>query len=64
MNVDKIIPEIRVSTSRPDLVSSVTPPVYSPLGHIGAGGSAIAAAASQAIAATQQVCQLSIYSFW
>lgn len=35
-----------------------TPPINFTLGHIGAGSSAIAAAASQAIAATQQVRQL------
>lgn len=55
VNVEKIIPEIRVPTSRTD-VGSTVPPVYT-LGHIGAGGSAIAAAASQAIAATQQMQQ-------
>nr|BAN21218.1 conserved hypothetical protein [Riptortus pedestris] len=54
-NADKMIPEIRVASSRADGGGAV-PPVYS-LGHIGAGGSAIAAAASQAIAATQQMQQ-------
>lgn len=52
VNVEKIIPDIRVSST--NVTTTVTPAVYS-LGHIGAGGSAIAAAASQAIAATQQV---------
>ncbi|XP_014284234.1 inhibitor of growth protein 3 isoform X1 [Halyomorpha halys] len=54
VNVEKIIPDIRVSSA--NVTTTVTPAVYS-LGHIGAGGSAIAAAASQAIAATQQMQQ-------
>lgn len=43
--------------SSPAIVSSVNAGVGYNLGHIGAGGNAIAAAASQAIAATQQMQQ-------
>ncbi len=42
---------------------STTPTLAYSLGHMGAGGNAIAAAASQAIAATQQVC-FRLTSIW
>lgn len=47
-----------VPQSTPAIVippAAAAPPVNYSLGHMGAGGTAIAAAASQAIAATQQV---------
>ncbi|XP_046431997.1 inhibitor of growth protein 3 isoform X1 [Neodiprion virginianus] len=43
--------------SAPTAIASTVGPVNYGLGHIGAGGNAIAAAASQAIAATQQMQQ-------
>jgi hypothetical protein len=54
------IPEARPLSSSsssvpPTSIPAATPNVSYNLGHIGAGGNAIAAAASQAIAATQQV---------
>lgn len=54
------IPEPRPLSSSsssvpPTPIPATTPNVSYNLGHIGAGGNAIAAAASQAIAATQQV---------
>jgi len=60
--VEKLLPELRVPASS-SVINSIPqptptpPPVTYTLGHIGAGGTAIAAAASQAIAATQQMQQ-------
>lgn len=59
--VEKLLPELRLSANpivQPVMPSSPqpAPQVKYSLDHIGAGGTAIAAAASQAIAATQQVC--------
>ncbi|KAL1123115.1 hypothetical protein AAG570_002203 [Ranatra chinensis] len=52
--LEKILPELRVPPTR-ELMQVAQMPYN--LGHIGAGGTAIAAAASQAIAATQQMQQ-------
>jgi len=46
-----------VATSSYGPMTPAGNPMSYTLGHIGVGGSAIAAAASQAIAATQQVCR-------
>lgn len=60
--VEKMLPDIQSLTStsspQPAVTASATPPTvtYS-LGHMGVGGTAIAAAATQAIAATQQMQQ-------
>lgn len=64
MNVEKLLPELRLAAAVPQPVppivnvpSAAPAPVSYSLGHMGAGGTAIAAAASQAIAATQQMQQ-------
>jgi hypothetical protein len=49
------VPEIRILPQNATPPSTPMPEVNYSLGHMGAGGTAIAAAASQAIAATQQV---------
>ncbi|XP_054268462.1 inhibitor of growth protein 3-like isoform X1 [Macrosteles quadrilineatus] len=60
LTVEKILPDIRPVSSipQPTVSTSVaTPTINYSLGHMGVGGTAIAAAATQAIAATQQMQQ-------
>lgn len=64
VSVEKLLPELRMPSSFPQATPAIVippaaaaPPVNYSLGHMGAGGTAIAAAASQAIAATQQMQQ-------
>lgn len=56
--VEKMLPDVRTltSSSKP-LANTTSPAVNYSLSHMGVGGSAIAAAATQAIAATQQMQQ-------
>uniref|UniRef100_A0A1B6D9N5 Inhibitor of growth protein n=1 Tax=Clastoptera arizonana TaxID=38151 RepID=A0A1B6D9N5_9HEMI len=63
-NMEKLLPELRLAAATPqplptlvNIPSAAPSPVNYSLGHMGAGGTAIAAAASQAIAATQQMQQ-------
>lgn len=58
--IEKLLPEVQNQSSLAQVsvaTSSLTPTVSYNLGHISVGGTAIAAAATQAIAATQQMQQ-------